>query len=182
MHSLIENHWSTVKYILRYLNGTSTYGLHIHQNSGTSFHSYADSTFTNISVISDAGWVSCLYDRRSTRGYTIYRIESHLLVCKKAKDYITFINQIWIQSLTDIIVELIWLQTLLHELRVLRKRTLKLWNDNLGVTYLSGNLEFHMRRKNMLDVDFHFVREKVAQKNMFVKFIFQRWQDCTHLH
>ncbi|CAH1449370.1 unnamed protein product [Lactuca virosa] len=72
MHSPTENHWSTVKRILRYLKGTSAYCLRIHQNSGTSLHAYADSTFTNLNAFSDADWVGCPDDRRSTWGYAIY--------------------------------------------------------------------------------------------------------------
>nr|KAJ0210511.1 hypothetical protein LSAT_V11C400165950 [Lactuca sativa] len=68
MHTPTENHRSTVKLILRYLKGTSTYGLRIHQNSGTSLHAYTDSTFTNLNAFSDADWAGCPDDRRSTGG------------------------------------------------------------------------------------------------------------------
>ncbi|KAJ0441746.1 putative RNA-directed DNA polymerase [Helianthus annuus] len=45
-----------------------------------------------------------------------------------------------------------------------------LWCDNLGTTNLSANPVFHARTKHA-EVDFHFFREKVAQKKLYVQFI-----------
>jgi hypothetical protein len=56
-----------------------------------------------------------------------------------------------------------WVQTLLNELGVAHPRTASLWCDNLGAIYLSANLVFHARTKH-IEVDYHFVREHVAQK------------------
>jgi hypothetical protein len=42
-----------------------------------------------------------------------------------------------------------------------------LWCDNLGATYLSSNPIFHARTKH-IEVDFHFVREKLAMRALEV--------------
>jgi histone deacetylase 1/2 len=62
-----------------------------------------------------------------------------------------------------------WLQTLLDELGVAQSKTAVLWCDNIGATYLSANPVFHARTKH-IEVD-HFVRERVTQKLLDIRFI-----------
>jgi hypothetical protein len=59
---------------------------------------------------------------------------------------------------------------MLRELGVHQSRSPIFWCDNLGVTYLSANPVFHARTKH-IEVDFHFVRKKVALGALDVRFI-----------
>jgi len=62
------------------------------------------------------------------------------------------------------------LQSLLKEPRVFLSTPPTLWCDNLGASYLTANAMFHARTKH-IEIDFHFVRDKVASKALEVRFI-----------
>jgi hypothetical protein len=44
------------------------------------------------------------------------------------------------------------------------------WCDNLSALALASNPVFHVRTKH-IEVDYHFVREKVVHHNIVVKFV-----------
>ncbi|GJZ93412.1 nucleotide-binding alpha-beta plait domain-containing protein [Tanacetum coccineum] len=56
---------------------------------------------------------------------------------------------------------------LLYELGIRSSSTPILWCDNLGATYLSANPVFRARTKHV-EIDYHFIREKVAQGDLRV--------------
>ena len=66
--------------------------------------------------------------------------------------------------------EIIWVQNLLTELGVYHPKAASLWCDNLGATYLSANPIFHARTKH-IEIDYHFVRERVADKLLNIRFV-----------
>jgi histone deacetylase 1/2 len=76
------------------------------------------------------------------------------------------------KALANATAELIWVHTLLGELGVSQRQSPILWCENIGVTFLSANpvLVFHARTKH-IEVDLHFVRERVAQKLLQIRFI-----------
>jgi histone deacetylase 1/2 len=71
--------------------------------------------------------------------------------------------------------EIIWVQSLLRELDVRSPPVARLWCDNIRATYLSANPVFHARTKH-IEIDYHFVRERVAHKLLHVRLIGTRDQ------
>jgi hypothetical protein len=56
------------------------------------------------------------------------------------------------------------------ELGISHTTPARLWCDNLGATYLSANPTFHARMKHV-EVDYHFVRERVTRGLLDIRFI-----------
>jgi histone deacetylase 1/2 len=74
------------------------------------------------------------------------------------------------KALANATAEVMWIQTNLMELGIRAPRAAKLWCDNIGAKYLSANPVFHARTKH-IEVDFHFVRERVARRLLDIEYI-----------
>jgi hypothetical protein len=61
LHAPTTLHWMAVNRILRYLHGTLSIGV-----------KFAPDKSTLVSAFSDADWVGCVDDRRSTGGFAVY--------------------------------------------------------------------------------------------------------------
>lgn len=59
---------------------------------------------------------------------------------------------------------------LFKEIRISLLVALVLWCDNISVLALASNPVFHAKTKH-IEVDYHSVREKVLNRNIFIKFI-----------
>ena len=66
--------------------------------------------------------------------------------------------------------ELIWLRHLLQELRFGKDEQMKLIYDNQGDLHIAFNPVFHERTKH-IEVDNHFIKEKIASGCMATSFV-----------
>ncbi|GKD96028.1 gag/pol polyprotein, partial [Tanacetum coccineum] len=119
-------------------------------------------------AFSDDDWAGDSDDRRSTGGFSIY-LSSNLIswTARKQRTVSRSSTEVEYKALADTVAELTWLQALLNELGICSSSTPILWCDNLGATYLSANSIFHERTKHV-EIDYHFVQEKVAQGDLRV--------------
>lgn len=68
------------------------------------------------------------------------------------------------------VAEINWLSHLLRVLSLPRLKAPVIYCDNIGATYLCKNPVFHSRMKHVA-IDFHFVRDQVAKREICVKHI-----------
>jgi histone deacetylase 1/2 len=153
-------HWAAVKRVLRYIRGTLELGISIRPSASL-----------DLSAYSDADWAGCPDDRRSTGGFAVYLGPN--LVSWSARKQPTVSRsstEAEYKAIANATAEVTWIQSLLKELGLKHGRAPTLWCDNLGATFLTANPMFHARTKH-IEIDFHFVREKVSAGALQVRFI-----------
>ena len=66
--------------------------------------------------------------------------------------------------------EVTWISFILRDLGIPLPTAATLFCDNISALYMSINPVFHARSKH-IEIDYHFVREKVAQGDLITKFV-----------
>ncbi|GKB10890.1 gag/pol polyprotein [Tanacetum coccineum] len=169
----------TLLYILVYVDDiiiTVKHGMLICRSSGSTLQAFTDVLWkgnpdTSLKAFSDADWAGDSDDRWFAWGFTIY-LGSNLIswTARKQRTVLRSSTEAEYKALADTVAKLTCLQALLHELGIRSSSTHMLWCDNLGATYLLANQIFCARTKHM-EIDYHFVREKVAQGDLRVQHI-----------
>jgi histone deacetylase 1/2 len=157
----LESHWEAVKRILRYLKGSVNHGLLI--QPATQGPPYS------LRAYSDADWATDQDGRRSVSGSCIY-LGPNLIVWSSKKQQLVARSsrEAEYRSMANTAAELLWIQSLLGELKV-QFLVPTLLCDNLSAVALTHNPILHSRtRTKHIDLDIHFVREKVLAKQLNV--------------
>ncbi|XP_022024816.1 uncharacterized mitochondrial protein AtMg00810-like [Helianthus annuus] len=150
MHEPREPHFAFMKRIFRYLQGTMAYGLPIVKCVSNDLIAY-----------SDADWGGCPDSRRSTSGYCTLLGDNLISWSSKRQATISRSSaEAEYRGVANAVAEATWLRNLLFELHVPLKKATVVYCDNVSAIYLSDNPVQHQRTKH-IEIDIHFVREKV---------------------
>ena len=146
-----KEHWNAVKWILRYLRGTSTLKLCFGSNEPLLI-GYTDSDL--------AGDID---SRKSTSGYLITfaggavawqsRLQKCIALSTTEAEFI---------AATEACKELLWMKKFVNELGSVQKRYV-LYCDSQSVIHLGKNPTFHGRSKH-IDVKYHWIRDVLDSK------------------
>ena len=151
MHDPREPHMNALKRILRYLQGTLDLGLHLRR-----------SPVNELVVYSDADWAGCPDTRRSTSGYAVFLGDNLISWSSKRQNTISRSSaEAEYRAVANGVAEATWLRQLLLELHSPLTRTTLVYCDNVSAVYMSSNPVQHQRTKH-IEIDLHFVRDKVA--------------------
>ncbi|KAJ9539514.1 hypothetical protein OSB04_032247 [Centaurea solstitialis] len=166
MHDPRLPHLNALKRILRYLKGTLSHGLHIKASAVDRLVAY-----------SDADWAGCPNTRRSTSGFCVY-LGDNLVSWSLNGSMFDALNQNMYnfgvinvvsrlsaeaeyRGIANVVAEAAWLRNLLLELSCPLSRATVVFCDNVSAMYLASNPVQYQRTKHV-EIDLHFVRERVA--------------------
>ena len=146
-----NTHWSAVKRILRYLNGTVHFGLTYMRHESEKLVGY-----------SDADWAGDLDDRISTSGY-IFKLSGGPISWRSKKQTCVALStaEAEYMALACAVQEAIWLERLVSDLLGSNEEPVTVYEDNLSTICMGKNQQYHGRTKH-ISIKYHFVREKVA--------------------
>ncbi|WVZ96962.1 hypothetical protein U9M48_042538 [Paspalum notatum var. saurae] len=151
MHAPCDVHQTMLKRILRYIKGTMHLGVQL-----------APVTTASVTAYSDADWAGCPNTHRSTSGYCIFLGDSPVSWSSKRQTTVSRSSaEAEYRAIANAVAECTWLCHLLAELRFDLSKATVVFCDNISAVYMSHNPVHHRRTKH-IELDIHFVREKVA--------------------
>jgi hypothetical protein len=121
------------------------------------------SSLSTLVAYTDADWAGCPDTRRSTSGYCVFLGDNLLSWSSKRQTVVSRSSaEAEYRGIANVVSELSWLHNLLLELGCPLSRDSLVYTYNISAIYLSGNPVQHQRTKH-IDIDIHFVREKVQR-------------------
>jgi hypothetical protein len=159
MHAPTSTHWSASKRVLRYLKSSVDHGLHYTKGP------------LHLSAYCDSDWVGDPDDRRSTSGFAVFLGRNLVSWSAKKQPIVSRSStEAEYRALAITTAEMFWLRMLLKDIHVFLSTTPTIWCDNVSALALASNRIYHTRTKH-IEVDYHFVREKVLNQDVLLRFI-----------
>lgn len=155
-----ESYGAALKQVLRYIQGTVSYGLVFDRSSKILLVGYSDNSH-NVDMD----------DGRSTTGHIFYLNDSPITWCSTKQETVALSScEAEFMAATEAAKQAIWLQELLGEIigKLSEKVTIRV--DNKSAIALTRNPVFHGRSKH-IHTRYHFIRECVDNEQVEVQYV-----------
>ncbi|KAD3336127.1 hypothetical protein E3N88_31646 [Mikania micrantha] len=165
-----ESHLAAMKQILRYLKGTTSYGLKYYKGGDGQLVGYSDSSYG-----------TDLEDIRGTTGMVFY-YSGNLITWASQKQQTVALSSCEAEFMvaTSAACQALWLRNLISDLINKEPQRVQLLVDNESAIALMKNPVFHGRSKH-IDTKFHFIRECVEREQISVKHVSGEFQKADLL-
>ena len=160
MHAPRSSHLDAVHHILRYLKTCPGLGLF-----------YSAGTQSGVSCFTDADYAGSKSDRRSTSGFCTF-YGNHIISWKSKKQAVVSRSsaEAEYRAMAQGTCELLWVRAILKELGFPVSDSSTLFCDNKSALMLASDSVLHERTKH-IEVDVHFIREKVRSGIIVPEFV-----------
>ena len=124
----------------------------------------------NICGYSDADWAGS-FDRKSTTGFCTF-VGGNLVTWKSKKQNVVARSsaEAEYRAMASTASELTWVKQLLSDIGIIQNDPMKMFCDNEAARHIASNPVFHERTKH-IEVDCHFIREKIQSKEIESSFV-----------
>jgi hypothetical protein len=148
-----SDHYTAVKRIFRYLQGTTTYAIEYNKNGG-GLTGYTDANWAGGSTSEDG--------RRSTSGY-VFTLGGAPVSWSSKRQHSVALSSCEAEYIgqCNAAREAVFLRLLLKEVGYPIQGPTEIYADNQSAIALAKNPVYHARSRH-IDIQYHFVREKVA--------------------
>ncbi|KAG0563116.1 hypothetical protein M758_8G005100 [Ceratodon purpureus] len=152
------SHWSAVKCIMRYLQGTLEFKLCL-GGINIELRGYCD-----------ADWAGDANERRSTTWYDFFVGDGAILWnCKRQPTIALSTTEAEYMATSQSTEEAIWLRKLFCDVGCVQVDATTIMCDNQGCIALAKNPTHHSRTKH-IDVQHHFIREKLESSEISLRY------------
>ncbi|GKV29673.1 hypothetical protein SLEP1_g59547 [Rubroshorea leprosula] len=148
-----------VKWILRYLRGTTYVGL---------VYDWSANSSGNVVRFVNSDFAGDLHKRKSTTGY-VFTLSGCAISWKATLQSIVALSttEVEYMAITEAVKEALWLKGLVNDLGV-EQNEMMVFCDSQSATHLTKNTMYHERTKH-IQVQYHFVWEVISNGDVYVE-------------
>lgn len=154
--------WKSLKRVLRYIKGTVKLNL---------IYKLSNNSETCVGYV-DSDWAGDTIDRKSTAGYCFQLFNNTVSWASRKQPTVAMSStEAEYMALSLAVSEACWMRNLYNDFELQDDYLcIKIFEDNQAAIRVANNPEFHKRLKH-IDIKFHFVREKIRNKIVEVKYL-----------